>query len=97
MITDYKMLARSSLQKRQGVVPAIQRTGRVLKALPRSQLPPRTDVVRVRIPDLEWSIENVEGKRCAIVQHIPVSSHALPSSPYLSPSQRFLELSTIFL
>ncbi|GLI65847.1 hypothetical protein VaNZ11_009477, partial [Volvox africanus] len=48
-------------------VPQASQSSRTIpKASPRPQLPPRTDVFRVRIPELEWSIENVEGKRLSV-------------------------------
>ncbi|GLC40052.1 hypothetical protein PLESTM_000986600 [Pleodorina starrii] len=62
------MISSFTTRRPSGVAPAaavrISRT--VPRALPRPQLPPTTDVVRVRIPELQWAIENVEGKRLSI-------------------------------
>ncbi|GIL80356.1 hypothetical protein Vretimale_12134 [Volvox reticuliferus] len=60
------MLSKPFVLRNPRVPPAARSSRTIPKALPRPQLPPRTDVVRVRIPELQWSIENVEGKRLSI-------------------------------
>ncbi|EFJ45709.1 hypothetical protein VOLCADRAFT_105806 [Volvox carteri f. nagariensis] len=60
------MLCRSAVRRQSSAAPAARSSRTVPKASARPQLPPRTDVARVRIPELQWSIENVEGKRLSI-------------------------------
>ncbi|GFR51614.1 hypothetical protein Agub_g14040 [Astrephomene gubernaculifera] len=36
------------------------------RATPRPELPSTTNVARVCIPDLQWSIDNVDGKRLSV-------------------------------